>query len=541
MLFLIGIGFVAGVVTAVSPCVLPVLPILLAGGATGRKPLRIVTGLVLSFSVFTLFATWILDKLGLPADFLRNLAIALLFLLAATLLVPQVALWVERPFASLTRLRPQNAGGGFVLGASLGLVFVPCAGPVLATVSVVAANNDVGLRALVLTVAYALGAAVPMLLIAYGGTKAAGRLRAHAVLVRNVAGVAIAVVALGLVFHVDDNIATFTPGYTDFLQRKVEANGTAKRELAKVTGGGKALAAAKPKKTGDLPDYGEAPELVAGGRWFNSPPLTMKALRGKVVLIDFWTYSCINCLRTLPHLEAWDATYRKQGLVIIGVHTPEFAFEHESSNVSAATDRLGVKYPVVQDNDYATWNAYGNQYWPAEYLVDKQGHVRHAHFGEGQYGETEHLIRTLLAAKGSLAHPVADTTPKGLLSPETYLGYQRAQNYSGSPVAQNRFQRYSFPASMQQNEQAFAGTWKIEAERAVAGPDARLRYRFLASKVYLVLGGKGTVQVLVDGRPQRTVRVDSYRLYTLRNGPTKDALLELRFSPGVAGYAFTFG
>jgi cytochrome c biogenesis protein CcdA/thiol-disulfide isomerase/thioredoxin len=540
MIVLLGIGFLAGVVTAISPCVLPVLPILLAGGASGRKPLRIVAGLVVSFTVFTLFAAWLLDKLGLPADTLRNLAIAALFVLALTLLVPPVAMWLERPFARLTRLRAQNVGGGFLLGASLGLVFVPCAGPVLATVSVVAATNDVGVRALLLTLAYAVGAAVPMLLVAYGGSRAPGRLRANARALRTAAGAMIAVVALGLVLHVDDHVATLTPGYTDFLQKKIESNGTARRELQKVHGGGGALAAHAKAEDG-LPDYGDAPDLVAGGRWFNSRPLTMRQLRGKVVLIDFWTYSCINCLRTLPHLEAWDAAYRKQGLVILGVHTPEFAFEHEASNVSAAIHRLDVRYPVVQDNDYGTWNAYGNQYWPAEYLVDKRGHVRHAHFGEGQYTETEQLIRKLLAAKGSMADAVADSTPKGLQSPETYLGFRRAQRYQGSPLAPNRFQRYRFPPHLAQNGLAYAGSWKIEPERVVAGPGARLRFHFLARNVYLVLGGKGTVDVLVDGKPERTVPVSSYRLYTLRSGPSEDALLELRLSPGLQAYAFTFG
>ncbi len=540
MLILLGVGFLAGVVTAISPCILPVLPILLAGGATGRKPVRIVAGLVLSFTVFTLSAAWLLGKLGLPEDFLRNLAIALLFLLAATLLVPRLALWLERPLAALTRFRPAGAGGGFLLGAGLGLVFVPCAGPVLATVTVVAANEDVGFRALLLTLAYALGAAVPMLLVAYGGSRAAGRLRAHAGALRTAAGVVIAAVALGLVLHADDRLATLTPGYTDFLQRKIEANGSAQRELARVRGGGRALAAGRPAADG-LPDYGPAPELVPGGRWFNTRPLTQRGLRGKVVLLDFWTYSCINCLRTLPHLEAWDAAYRRQGLVVLGVHTPEFAFEHVASNVSAAIKRLGIRYPVVQDNDFGTWNAYGNQYWPAEYLIDKQGRVRNVHFGEGKYDETEQLIRRLLAAKGPQAHTVPDSTPHGLQSPETYLGYQRAERYDSSGLARNRFQRYRFAATLPQNALAYDGTWKVEAERAIAGPSARLRFHFLAGKVYLVLGGKGTVDVLVDGKPTRTVRVDANKLYTLRDGPDTDGLLELRFSPGVEGYAFTFG
>src|SRR6476469_3302972 len=251
MVLLLLIGFVAGVITAVSPCVLPVLPVLLASGASGRKPLRVIAGLVVSFSVFTLFATWILDKVGLPQDTLRNIAIAFLFVLA---------LIVERPLAAFSRFRPKGAdGGGFFFGTTLGLVFVPCAGPVLATVTVVAANNNVGVRAITLPLASAVGAAIPMLAIAYGGREAAGRLRRHAETVRIVSGAAIGLVALGLVFHVDDNLATLTPGYTTFLQNKIEDNGTAKRELAKVRGGGTALAARPHASVGGLPDYGQAP------------------------------------------------------------------------------------------------------------------------------------------------------------------------------------------------------------------------------------------------------------------------------------------
>ena len=238
MIVLLGIGFVAGIVTAISPCVLPVLPILLAGGASGRNPLRIVAGVVISFTVFTLFASWLLSQLGLPQDFLRNLAIVLLFVTAATLLVPRAALLIERPLAFFSRLRPTNVGGGFLLGATLGLVFVPCAGPVLATVTVVAAKNEVGVRAILLTLAYALGAAVPMLAIAFGGREAAASLRRHAQPVRLASGALIALVAFALVFHLDDHLAQLTPGYTTFIQNKVEDNATAKRELDKVRGGG---------------------------------------------------------------------------------------------------------------------------------------------------------------------------------------------------------------------------------------------------------------------------------------------------------------
>src|SRR5258708_3477866 len=371
MIVLLGIGFVAGLVTAISPCVLPVLPVLLAGGASGSRPLRIVSGLIASFVVFTLFASWILGKLGLAQDLLRNLAIALLFLVAATLLVPAFGTLLERPFAALTRRRA--GGGGFVLGVSLGLVFVPCAGPVLAAISVVAANNHVGLRAVLLTIAYALGAALPMLLIAYGGRTVSTRVRAQGQTLRIASGVVIALVALGIAFHVDDRFTTALPGYTQALQKPIEDTSTARRQLDKLTRA-KPLVATKSTSTAALPDYGLAPALKPGGDWFNSPPLTLSQLRGKVVLLDFWTYSCINCLRSLPHLEAWDAAYRSNGLVIIGVHTPEFAFEHVASNVQAAVERLGGKYPVVQDNQYRTWDAYSNQYWPDAYLIGPTGH-----------------------------------------------------------------------------------------------------------------------------------------------------------------------
>ena len=540
MVVLLGIGFVAGVVTAISPCVLPVLPILLAGGASGRHPVRIVAGLVASFTVFTLFASWLLDKLGLPQDFLRNAAIVLLFVTAATLLVPRAALLLERPLAAFSRFRPQRLGGGFLLGAGLGLVFVPCAGPVLATVTVVAANQNVGVRAVALTLAYALGAAVPMLAIAYGGQGASTRLRAHAHAVRLASGAVIGLVALGLVFHLDDNLARFTPSYTTFLQNKVEDSHTAQRALAKVRGGGTALAA-KPT-VGGLPDYGEAPPLHPDGVWINSQPLTLAQLRGKVVLIDFWTYSCINCLRTLPHLKAWYATYHPKGLVIIGVHTPEFAFEHVASNVRAAVKRLGIAYPVVQDNRYKTWDNYANQYWPAEYLIDRNGHIRHTHFGEGEYGQTEQLIRRLLNAHGAKSRQVADATPTELMTPETYLGYARIQNYRGSQITPDAFRRYVYAPSLPEDALSYSGAWKIGSQIALAGPSAALKLHFHAKDVYIVLGGRGTVHALVDGKPAGTLDVNAYRLYTVRSSPkVGDGVLELRFSPGVQAYSFTFG
>lgn len=542
MFVLIGIGFLAGVVTAISPCVLPVLPILLAGGASGRRPLRIVAGLVLSFSVFTLFATWILDKLGLPEDFLRNLAIALLFVTAAILLVPQAAALIERPLAVFSRFRPRGIGGGFFFGATLGLVFVPCAGPVLATVTVVAANNHVGWRAIVLTLAYSIGAAVPMLVIAFGGREAAARVRTQAFAVRTASGAVIGLVALGLVFHLDDRLANLTPGYTNFLQSKIENNSSAKKALATVRGGKQQLAVVTKGSDTTLPDYGAAPPILADGAWINSKPLELTQLHGKVVLIDFWTYSCINCLRTLPHLKSWYAAYHPKGLDIIGVHTPEFAFEHVTSNVQAAVKRLGIPYPVVQDNRYRTWDGYANQYWPAEYLIDQRGHVRYTSFGEGDYTQTQHAIRDLLGDTGAMASDVPNLTPTELQTPESYLGYARLARYAGSKLAPNRDAAYTFAKSLPVNGLSYAGRWTVAGEDILAGQDARLRLHFQADDAYVVLGGAGTVQVLIDGKPARTLHVNSYRLYTVLAGKTsRNALLELRFSPGVRAYSFTFG
>jgi cytochrome c biogenesis protein CcdA/thiol-disulfide isomerase/thioredoxin len=544
-LLLLGIGFVAGVVTAVSPCVLPVLPILLAGGAAGgrRRPLAIVAGLVVSFSVFTLFAAWILDRLGLPKDLLRNIAIGLLFAIAVGLVVPQVGQLIERPFQRLARAPTGDLGGGFLLGASLGLVFVPCAGPVLAAITVQAATFHFGWRTILLTVAYALGAAVPMLVVAAGGQRF---LRPRAQRLRTALGVVVALATLAIVFDLDQKLQTWFSDYTSALQRPVEKSSLAKRELRKVRGSGEGVTKAENAKPeqGSLPDFGPAPDFNGIFEWVNSPPLAIDRLRGKVVLVDFWTYSCINCLRTLPHVEAWDRLYRKDGLVIVGVHTPEFAFESVPANVRSAVKRLGVRYPVALDNNYDTWNSYGNQYWPAKYLIDRKGDVRYAHFGEGDYDVTEENIRRLLgeSAGAPVAQELADATPTGLITPESYLGFARIERYAGSELHRNTIADYTFPATLGQNELAYAGRLRLDQQRIVAVEDASLRLHFHARKVFLVLGGKGTVRVLVDGRPVRTVRVNEDRLYTVVDGKEiRDALLELRFSPGVEAYAFTFG
>jgi cytochrome c biogenesis protein CcdA/thiol-disulfide isomerase/thioredoxin len=544
MAVLLGIAFVAGLITAISPCVLPVMPVLFAGSVAGgnrRRPFAIVAGIVASFTVFTLSGSALLSALGLPQDFLRNFAIAMLFVLAATLIVPQLGLILERPLVFLSRRRTGGDHNAFLLGSSLGLVFVPCAGPVLAAVTAISASGHIGFRSVLVTLAYALGAGLPMLALALAGQRAlqaAKVVRTHAFATRRIAGVVLAATALVIALGVDQRFTTALPGYTSALQDRIERSSVARKELRKLTASGEARAATERAR---------APEFRGIVEWLNNPggkPLTLAALRGKVVLVDFWTYSCINCIRTLPHLKAWDAAYRRYGLVIVGVHTPEFAFERVPGNVRSAVAKFGIRYPVALDNGYRTWNAYQNEYWPAEYLIDRAGVIRHTHFGEGEYGETENAIRRLLGEHvQTRAGRVADATPTEVTTPESYLGYARIARYAGSPLVLDRTTRYRFPARLQQDELAYAGEWRVGGQRIEAGEGARLRLRFRAQHVYLVLGGTGEVQVRVDGAPVRTVRVaGTPRLYTLVDEPRlAEGLLELRFTPGIDAYSFTFG
>jgi cytochrome c biogenesis protein CcdA/thiol-disulfide isomerase/thioredoxin len=540
-MLLYAIAFLAGIVTAISPCVYPVLPIIFAGGASGgrRRPYAIIAGLVVTFILSLLFVGWLLDRIGLSQDFLRDLSIGFLLLFAATLVIPPLARAIERPLLRFSRRPSGDLGGGFLLGASLGLLFVPCGGPVLGFITTQTASLAGGKR-IGLAVAYALGAALPMLLLALGGQRAAGRIRGLSLqspAARAVLGGVMALSALLIAFDVDKKLQTKIGDYTPWLQ-KAERSCYTRKQL------GQRCLASKPASSA-LKDYGPAPDFTGISTWINSKPVTVSELRGKVVLVDFWTYSCINCLRTLPHLKAWDAAYRKAGLRIVGVHTPEFAFEHVPSNVRKATSELGVRYAVAIDNAYKTWDAYQNGAWPTEYLVDRRGHIREIKEGEGNYDDTERTIRKLLGepAKAQLAS-VADQTPqRAAMTPETYLGWERLERYSGSQLVPDRVVPYKFPRTVPPNTVAYDGLWKVERQRIVAADRARLRLGFLAQNVYLVLGGKGSLQVLVDGKPVRTIQVGGLsRLYTLLQYPKlREGELELRFTPGVTAYAFTFG
>jgi cytochrome c biogenesis protein CcdA/thiol-disulfide isomerase/thioredoxin len=548
VLVLLGIAFLAGVITAISPCVLPVLPILLAGSATStnrRRPYAIVAGLVVSFTTFTLAGAALLSALGLPEDLLRDIAIVALVILAASLLSQRVAWILERPFLFLTRRRVGQDSNGFVVGLSVGLVFVPCAGPVLAAVTALAASGEITFRIVLVTGAYAIGAAIPMLAIAIGGQRLGSGMRivrTHAGAARKAAGIVVGATALAIAFGADQRFTTAVPGYTEALQSRIEQSSRAREEIEKLGGAGEAVAATP----GGIP---KAPDFRGIKLWLNTPgekPLSLPELRGRVVLVDFWTYSCINCLRTLPHLKAWDRAYRKAGLTIVGVHSPEFAFERVPDNVRSAVDRLGVRYPVALDNDFATWRAYSNDYWPSKYLIDKAGRIRYEHYGEGAYGETENVIRRLLGERvKALPTSVADRTPSDVTTRETYLGYARIENFANSrPIAFDTEAQYRLPKrGLGPDQIAYGGRWTVEPSRIVAGRGARLRLNFQANDVFLVLAGSGRVQALVDGRPVRAIRVaGTPRLYTIARYPKLTrGLLELRFDPGLEGYAFTFG
>jgi cytochrome c biogenesis protein CcdA/thiol-disulfide isomerase/thioredoxin len=607
---LLVVAFVGGLITGLSPCIVPVIPVVVAGGAAStqrRRPYFVVAGLVVSFSLTVLFASTVLSALHLPQDLLFWLGIALLGALSIGLLVPRLGEVLERPFARLGASRYAHEGSGFLIGLSLGPVFAPCAGPVLTAISVAAAHHRVGASALLVTLCYAAGITVPLLVLAVvaqrfttGWSSLRGRLPA----VRQLAGVVLGIATLAIAFNWLGGFQRVVPGYTSALESHIESTNSACQQLQQLSGEHQnQFAAANAKLEGrqatcsttdagnsvsghltagsttttatghgartgtrqsvipshpvfmadktNLPNLGRAPNFAGITTWFNTPgnqPLSLAQLRGKVVLVDFWTYSCINCQRSLPHVEGWYNDYKKDGLVVVGVSTPEFAFEHVVSNVEHAAGGLGVDYPVAVDDDDTTWDAYNNEYWPADYLIDPTGVVRAYDFGEGGYQTMEDNIRMLLTANGVRTLPaptdVPDRTPtSSTLTPESYLGYDRLDNAVGTTVKQDAPTAYHAPATIPANDLALDGTWTVHHDEATAGPHATLTLNFTADDVYLVLGGEGTVGVSEDGRRLSTVRVGGVpTLYTLLSGPNgQSGLLTLDVAPGVEAYDFTFG
>jgi cytochrome c biogenesis protein CcdA/thiol-disulfide isomerase/thioredoxin len=576
VVLLILFAFVAGAATALSPCVLPVLPVALSAGATGGRgrPLGVVTGLVLSFTFATVALVYVISALGLPDDLLRNLAIAVLAGFGLVLIVPGAAARVEAAVGGLTRrasprTRGEGFGSGMLLGSSLGIVYAPCAGPILAGVITVSASQDFTAGRLAVALSYALGTAVVLYALMLGGRRLIAPLSRRSSLFQPAIGAVMVTVAVAMAAELDirfqNEIADNLPAVIVNPSGDLEEAAAVHDELADLRGGTEtALAraaeraeAAEPVAAGSsLPVLAPAPEIRGTQEWFNTPgrrPLSLTGLRGEVVLIDFWTYSCINCIRTLPYLKAWDERYRDAGLNVIGVHAPEFPFERDAGNVEAAVERNGLRYAVAQDNEFATWSAYGNQFWPAKYLIDARGRVRYYHFGEGDYEETEQAIRSLLAEAGEqrlggrTRARVAQALPGA--TPESYLGAARAERFVNGRLelgtADFRLPEPG-PRILPLHHLGLDGRWRVEPSRAVAaGPDSRVHLRFAAKRVFLVLGASGgpkQVEVQVDGRRRRTVQVTGHRLYEVARLPRPGVhLLTLHAQAGTEAFAFTFG
>jgi cytochrome c biogenesis protein CcdA/thiol-disulfide isomerase/thioredoxin len=571
-------AFVAGAATALSPCVLPVLPVALSAGVTGgrRRPLGVVTGLALSFAFATVALVYVIDALGLPGDLLRNLAIVVLLGFGVSLLVPSVSARIEAWVSRVAPAPKAGAGDGFgsglLLGASLGFVYAPCAGPILAGVITVSASQSFTAGRLAVALSYAAGSAVVLYFLLLGGRKLIARLAPQAGRLQMATGAVMVLVALLMAGNYDTRfqtaIASDLPAVLVNPTKELEENGDVSNELARLrtvhSGIGSRAPSAEEGKGGKLPVLGTAPEFADTEQWFNTPgdrPLSLRQLRGRVVLIDFWTYTCINCIRTLPYVKAWDERYGDRGLTVVGVHTPEFPFEREAGNVADAIAQNGLEYPVVQDNEYGTWEAWGNEYWPAKYLIDTRGRVRYAHFGEGEYGETEAAIRELLAEAGhrpgARAEAQAETAAAGVTTPESYLGAGRALRFVNGSIAAGTQDFTASGAEVPDDGLAYEGRWRIGFDDATAVRSARLDLDFGARRVFLVLGSRGGVprplRVLLDGKPlpQRfagtdvqggVATVDRQRLYRLVELPSAQRhLLTLEFAPGISGYAFTFG
>jgi cytochrome c biogenesis protein CcdA/thiol-disulfide isomerase/thioredoxin len=542
--------------------VLPVLPVvfLAAGGGGGgreggsRRPLLVVVGLTLSFSVFTVLGSLVLRALPLPQDLIRWGGIVILVLLGIGMIVPRVEGWLERPFARFAPRAPGKDRGGFLLGLALGAVYVPCAGPVLAAIAVAGATGRFGGSTLALTLAFAVGTALPLLVFALAGWRISDRLKAFRTRQRGIrvaAGVVVVGLAVALTFNVTDAAQRAIPDYTNALSDKVNEAGAVAKALG--TGGatgalGDCRAAAENGLAPELENCGAAPQLTGLNGWLNTPGDTAPQLTGRVVLVDFWAYSCINCQRAIPHVNAWSKAYAADGLEVVGVHTPEYAFEHVASNVAAGAKRLGISYPIALDNDYKTWDAFHNESWPADYLIDATGNIRFVGVGEGSYPQIEMLIRQLLTSaqpgvKLPDATDVPDLTPTSQFqTPETYLGSGRAQGYEGDVPLQPGTTTFKAPAKLDDNAFGLSGTWAVAAESITAKQNAVITLNYTAEDVYLDVGGTGTVTV-TTGSQTHTYQVGGApNIYTVAHTKGLDSgSIKATLSPGLSAYSFTFG
>ncbi|SEF30134.1 cytochrome c biogenesis protein DipZ [Variovorax sp. NFACC27] len=595
MLLLI-VAYLGGVLTILSPCILPVLPFVFA---RADRPFRshglpMLLGMALAFSAIATLAAvgggWVvaLNEYG------RSAAIALLAVFGVTLLFPSVADRLTRPLVALgLRLsepasRKASLFSPLLLGVGTGLLWAPCAGPILGLILTGAALNGASVGTSLLLLAYAAGACTSLAaaLLFSGRLFSAMKKSLHTgEWMRRVAGVAVLAGVGAIALGLDTGLLSrLSVGTTSALEQALvnrldmPAPSPQSQPQPRASAGPEGLMTVSAQSAPaapalKLPDEGKLPSLAGATEWINSAPLTPEGLRGKVVLVDFWTYSCINCLRTLPYVRAWAEKYKDAGLVVVGVHTPEFAFEKQPANVRRAVKDLGVGFPVAVDSDYAIWRAFGNQYWPAFYLVDAQGRIRHHQFGEGRYAKSEQAIQQLLAEAGRPVASAGLVSPDGqgtqaaaaaepALSGETYLGYEQARNFaSPGGISNDRARVYSGVATLQPNQWTLAGEWKVEGERAVlAQANGRIAYRFHARDLHLVLGpssdGKPVrFRVRIDGAPpladhgtdtdaQGNGVIDGQRLYQLvrQAANQKDRLFEIEFlDAGAQAYAFTFG
>jgi cytochrome c biogenesis protein CcdA/thiol-disulfide isomerase/thioredoxin len=582
MLVLIIFAFIAGAATAVSPCVLPVLPVALSAGMTGgrRRPLGVVSGLALSFTFATVALVYLISAFGLPDSLLRTLAILALIGFGVCLLVPWLG---DRLEARLSRLGPSGGvsarareregfWSGLLVGGGLGFVYAPCAGPILAGVITVSASQAFTAGRLTVALAYGIGSAVVLYALMLGGRRLTGRLARRSSSFQMAMGAVMVLIALAMLGNYDTRfetaIASDLPSFLTDPTKGLESSHAAAAQLAALRGR-KARQAAGLRQADAglrLPVLGKAPEFVDTEQWFNTPggrPATLASLRGHVVLVDFWTYTCINCIRTLPYLNAWYAKYHSKGFEIVGVHTPEFPFEHSAANVAAAIAQNGIHYPVVQDNEYGTWNAYNNQYWPAEYLIDAQGRIRLADFGEGEYAAKERAIRSLLVEAGASglggATRVHALKPsEAEITPESYLGTERGERIATGHLAAGAHDYGALSSQpLPLSELRYAGLLRVGAWGVTPlRGGAAVQLRFRARRVYLVMGSPGhprPVRVLLDGRPipqplagtnvrNGTATVALQDVYNLVNLPSVQThTLTVEPPPGVSLYDFTFG
>jgi len=568
------LAYFGGALTILSPCILPVLPFVFARSDRPflRNGLPMLAGMALTFALVATLAAigggWAIRA----NQYGRIASLAVLALLGLSLLSVRVADWIAAPFVALgNKLSQQSAANdnsvfsAAGLGVATGLLWAPCAGPILGLLLTGAALNGASVQTTLLLLAYAAGAATSLALaLVIGGRVFTLMKRSLGAgeWVRRVLGglvlAGVAAISLGLDTGLLTRVALARTG--GFEQKLVDAM---RNHSAAATGG---------KAAETLAQEGDMPSLDGATQWLNSPPLTLEALKGKVVVVDFWTYSCINCIRSLPYLRGWADKYKDHGLVVIGVHAPEFAFEKEPANVIKAVQDLGITYPVALDNRYVVWRAFGNEYWPAHYFVDPQGKIRHHHFGEGDYRQSEDAIRQLLTEAGQKNLPDGYVEPNAqgaaaaasgdsVRSPETYLGYDRARNFVSGPVVTDTSATYHEPGTLALNQWALDGGWTIGEENArLDSAQGKIAYRFRGRDLHLVLapGADGKpvrFRVLIDGKApgadhgvdtdaDGTGTIASRGLYQLvrQTDGARERTFEIQFlDPGVSAYAFTFG